>query len=157
MSATVQNFNKQILDNLEAVEDQAKSLKSSVQLAFIRNMIVNKIDLSKSVPREQWGEFFDQFSDSNRGRDISIESISSELGDKELIQKNAPLTATMIYDRPGKGDELVIEVGKNEKTYGHIIYSLTEVLTGQNSNGEILAIWINDAAGKKTLVKLQAS
>jgi hypothetical protein len=125
--------------------------------------MANKIDLSKSVPREQWSEFFHQFSDGNRGRYISIESISSELGDEELIQ-NAPLMA-MIYvggasqneNRPGKGDDLVIEVGKDEKTYGHIIYSLTEVLTGQNSNGEMLAIWINDAAGTKTLVKLQAS
>jgi len=52
--------------------------------------MVSKIEVSKSLPRERWGEFFDQFSDGNRGRHISIESISSELGDEELIQ-NAPL------------------------------------------------------------------
>jgi hypothetical protein len=34
-------------------------------------------------------EFFDQFSDGNRGRHISIETLDSELGDEELIQ-NAP-------------------------------------------------------------------
>jgi hypothetical protein len=125
--------------------------------------MVSKIDISKSVPRERWGEFFDQFSNGNRGRRISIESISSELGDEELIQ-NAPLIA-MVYvggasqneNRPGKGDDLTIEVGKDETTYGHIIYSLTEVLTGQNSIGQIIAIWLGDAAETKTLIKLQAS
>ena len=116
---------------------------------------MNKIDLSKSVSHERWGEFFDQFSDGNRGRHISIESIGSELGDEELIQ-NAPLMA-IIYDRPGKGDDLVIEVGKDQVTYAHTIDSPTEVLTGQNSNGQIIAIWISDAVGTKTLIRLQAN
>jgi hypothetical protein len=31
-----------------------------------------------------------------------------------------------------------------------------EVLTGKDSNGLMLADWISDAAGTKTLVKLQA-
>jgi Family of unknown function (DUF5335) len=115
---------------------------------------MSKIDISKSVPREQWGEFFAQFSDGNRGRHISIEMIGSELGDAELIQ-NAPLMA-MIYDRPGKGDDLVIEVGQDEVTYAHTIDSPTEVLTGQNSDGLMMAIQIADVAGTKTLVKLQA-
>lgn len=117
--------------------------------------MVSKIDISKSVPRERWGEFFDQFSDGNRGRHISIEIIDSELGDEELIQ-NATLMA-IIYDRPGKGNDLVIEVGEHEVSYAHTIDSPTEVLTGQNSNGQIIAIWITDAQERKTLIQLQAS
>ncbi len=115
--------------------------------------MVNKIDLSKSVPRDRWGEFFDQFSNGNRGRPMAIESISPELGDNELIQ-HAPLLA-IVYDRPGKGNDLVIEVGKAEVTYGHTIDAPTEVLTEQNSTGQTIAIWISDAAGAKTLIKLQ--
>jgi len=117
--------------------------------------MISKIDISKSVSRERWGEFFDQFTDGNRGRHISIEIIGSELGEAELIQ-NAPLMA-MVYDRPGKGDDLVIEVGQEQVTYAHTVDSPTEVLTGQNSNGQIVAIQIADAAGAKTLIKLQAS
>ncbi len=113
----------------------------------------NKIELTKSVPQESWGEFFDQFSDGNRGRHISIEIISPEFGDEELIQ-NAPLMA-MVYDRPGKGNDLVIETGKDEVTYAHTVDSPTEVLTGQSESGRMLAVWISDAAGTKTLVKLQ--
>ncbi|MEO8893054.1 MAG: DUF5335 family protein [Coleofasciculaceae cyanobacterium] len=116
--------------------------------------MVNKIELNKSLPREQWGEFFDQFSNGNRGRHISIEIISSDLGDEMLIQ-NAPLLA-IVYDRPGKGDDLVIEVGKDEVTYAHTIDAPTEVSTGQNANGQMIALWISDAAGTKTLIQLQA-
>ena len=38
-----------------------------------RNYMLNKIEITKTVPQERWGEFFDQFSDGNRGRYISIE------------------------------------------------------------------------------------
>jgi Family of unknown function (DUF5335) len=117
--------------------------------------MTNKIEINKSVPRERWGEFFDQFTDGNRGRHIAIEIIDSELGDAELI-KNAPLHA-MVYDRPGKGDDLVIEVGKDEVTYAHTIDSPAEVLTGQNSNGVVIALRISNAAGTQTLIQLQAS
>ena len=125
--------------------------------------MVSKIDINKSVPRERWGEFFDLFSSGNRGRHISIEIIDSELGDAELIQ-DAPLMA-MVYvgeasqneNRPGKGDDLVIEVGRDEVTYAHTIDSPTEVLTGQNSNGVMIAVRISDAAGTKTLIQLQAN
>jgi hypothetical protein len=122
---------------------------------FTRSFMTNKIEISKSLPRKRWGEFFDQFSDGNRGRHISLEIISSEVGDAELI-KDAPLMA-IIYDRPGKGDDLVIEVGRDEVTYAHTIASPTEILTGQNSNGKMMAIWISDFAGTKTLIELQDS
>ena len=61
----------------------------------------------------------------------------------------------MVYDRPGKGNDLVIEVGKDEVIYAHTVDAPTEVLTGQSESGRMLAVWINDAAGTKTLVKLQ--
>lgn len=98
----------------------------------------NKIEFSKSLLHEQWGEFFDQFSNGNQGRHISIEIISSELGDEELIQ-NAPLMA-IVYNRPVKGNDLVIEVGKTEVIYAHTIDAPTEVSTGQLSSGQIVAL-----------------
>lgn len=115
--------------------------------------MMNKIDLSQSVSGEQWGEFFDRFSTNNLGRRISMETIDEELGDYKLIS-NAPLLA-MIYDRPNKGDNLAIEVGKEQMTYGHTIDSPVEVSTGQNTNGEIIVMCIIDNTGKKTLIKLQ--
>jgi hypothetical protein len=112
--------------------------------------MTNTIAISKSIPQEQWSKFFDQFSSDHLGRHIEIEIIDSKLGDEELI-KNAPLLA-IIYDRVGKGDNLAIEVGKDEMTYGHTIDSPKEV-----SNGEIVVIQIEDATGRKTLIKLEAA
>ena len=68
----------------------------------------------------------------------------------------APLMA-MVYDRPGKGNDLVIEVGKTQVTYAHTIDSPTEISTGQNTLGQIVMICISEASGTKTLVKLQAN
>jgi hypothetical protein len=48
-------------------------------------------------------------------------------------------------------------VGKDEVTYAHTIEAPTEVLTGQSSTGQMIALWINDVAGTKTLIKLQAN
>ncbi len=118
-------------------------------------IMMNKIDLSKSIPTYKWSEFFEHFTSDNRGRYISIEIIDEEIGNQELI-KNAPLLA-MIYDRPDKGDNLAIEVGKEQMTYGHTIDSPTEVSTGQNADGEILAMSIIEASGRKTLIKLEAT
>jgi hypothetical protein len=42
----------------------------------------SRIELNKSVPNDRWGEFFDQFSDGNRGRHVSIELIGAEVGDE---------------------------------------------------------------------------
>ena len=116
--------------------------------------MTNKIELTKSLPRERWGEFFDQFSNGNRGRHLAIEVINAELGDEELIQ-DAPLMA-IIYDRPGKGDDLVIEIGKDQVTYAHTVDAPTEIFTGQTATGEIVAISIYDAAKTKTLITLQS-
>jgi Family of unknown function (DUF5335) len=114
---------------------------------------MNKIDINKSIPEERWLEFFDQFSDSNRGRHILIEILGGELGDLELIQ-NAPLMA-IVYDPPKKGNKLTIETGKNEVSYAHTVDSPTEVLTGQDANGVMLAVQIREATGIPTLIKLQ--
>lgn len=115
----------------------------------------NTIDLSESIPSKQWGEFFDQFSINNSGRNISIEIINPELGNEELV-KDSPLLA-MIYDRPGKGDNLAIEVGRKEVTYAHNVEAPTSVSTGQNNQGDTIAISITDPTGTQTLVKLQTS
>ena len=115
---------------------------------------MNAIDINKSVPRDQWSEFFDLFSNGNRGRRISIEMITSDLGNENLIQ-NAPLRA-LIYDRPDKGNNLAIEVGTNEVTYSHTVDAPTEVWTGQSASGVMMALQIADTAGTKTLIQLQA-
>jgi Family of unknown function (DUF5335) len=117
--------------------------------------MTTKTELTKSVPQARWSEFFDMFTNGNRGRHISIESIDPKLGNLQLIE-DAPLLS-IIYDRPDKGDDLMIELGENEVFYAHTVDSPTAVLTGQNSIGEMVAVWISNAVGIKTIIKLQVS
>jgi hypothetical protein len=51
----------------------------------------------------------------------------------------------------------MIELGQDEVFYAHTVDAPVEILTGQNSIGEMVAVWISDAAGIKTIIKLQPS
>ena len=108
---------------------------------------------SPLIPSEQWGVFFDQFSTTHRGRSISIEVIDPVNGDQEVVHK-APLLV-VIYDRPGKGNNIMIEVGQDEVAYAHTIAAPAEVLTRQNSEGVLTALLITDGVGTKTLLQFQ--
>ncbi len=99
------------------------------------------------------GRIFDTFSDGNRGRLITIELLDSEAGDQELI-KDAPLWA-IVYDPLGKGNDLVIETGQNTVSYAHTVDAPTEVWTGQDENGLILALKVLDEKTGQTIVQLQ--
>ncbi|MEG4799341.1 hypothetical protein QUB63_00895 [Microcoleus sp. ARI1-B5] len=52
---------------------------------------------------------------------------------------------------------MVIEVGKDEVNYARTIDSPTVVLTGQNSNGVMIAVRISYAVGTQTSIALQAN
>jgi len=108
---------------------------------------------SPLIPSEKWGVFFDEFSTNHRGRSISIEVIDAESGDQEVVH-NAPLLA-VIYDRPGKGDNVMIEVGQDEVVYAHTIAGPAEVLTRHNPEGVLTAVLIADGVGAKTLLQFQ--
>ena len=98
------------------------------------------IDINKQIPQENWLEFFDTFTDGNRGRHIKIELLDPELGDEELI-KDAPLFS-INYDPVDKGNDIMIETGGEAPTYAHTIDVPTEVWTGQDANGVVLALRI---------------
>ena len=117
--------------------------------------MTSAIEINKSIAKDRWVEFCDQFADGNRGRRISIEVIGSELGNEELIH-NAELMA-MVCDPVGKGERLTIETGKDEVNYAHTIESPVEILTGQDANGIVQAVRITDVGGVQTLIKFPAN
>lgn len=115
--------------------------------------MTDTIEINKQIPQERWVEFFDMFSNGNRGRQIAIDVIDQESGDLELI-KDAPLWA-IVCDPVGKGDDLVIETGRQQVSYAHTVDAPTEVWTGQNDSGVVLAIRVTDAQGTQTIVTLK--
>ncbi len=101
---------------------------------------MTSIDINKQISQESWVEFFDTFTDGNRGRHIKIEMLDPELGDEELI-KDAPLFS-ISYDPVNKGNDIMIETGGEAPSYAHTIDAPTEVWTGQDANGVVLALRI---------------
>lgn len=114
--------------------------------------MTNKIEINKRVPQDRWVEFFDMFSNSNRGRQIAIEVLDSEVGDEPLI-RDAQLMS-IVYDPAHKGNDLVIETGQHQVSYAHTIAAPAEIWTGQDENGVVLAVAVKDSQGAQTLVSL---
>lgn len=112
--------------------------------------MVNQAVGKTLVPRDQWRTFFDQLSMAHRGQLLTIQIIRPAFRDQDLI-RNVPLLA-IIYDRPGKGDNVMIEMGHDQVTYAHTIHTPTEVATEQNIH---LMMWIVDATGTKTAIEIQ--
>jgi hypothetical protein len=48
--------------------------------------MISNIETNKSLSHERWGEFFDQFSNSNRGRHILIEVMPRLVLLKQLMK-----------------------------------------------------------------------
>lgn len=114
-------------------------------------MTLDSIEINKQIPQVDWLDYFDSFTDGNQGRHVTIEALDQEFGDQELI-RNAPLWA-IVYDPVNKGNDLIIETGKDAVAYAHIIDAPTEVWSGQDENGVVLALRITDAQGNHTLLK----
>lgn len=114
-------------------------------------MTLETIEINKQILQADWLDYFDSFTDGNQGRHVTIEALDQELGDEELI-KDAPLWA-IAYDPVNKGNTLMIETGQNSVSYAHTIDAPTEVWSGQDENGVVLALRITDAQGNHTLMK----
>lgn len=107
---------------------------------------------NKQIPQERWLEFFDQFSDGNKGRQVQLEVISEDIGDQMPIEK-APLWS-LIYDPINKGNDLTIEIGRDQVAYAHTIQAPNAVWEAQDENGKVSALEIRAEDGSQTIVRL---
>lgn len=108
--------------------------------------------INKQIPVERWVEFFDTFTNGNKGRSIELKILDPELGDETPV-KDQPLWS-FVYDPVGKGNNLTIEIGLAEVAYGHTIDAPNEVWQEQDDNGQVIALQIKADAGTQTIVRL---
>jgi hypothetical protein len=108
---------------------------------------------TKAIERDRWVEFFDQLSDGNRGRIITLEVIDPEFGE-EILCHGQPLFS-VVYDPVAKGNVISIELGQEAVCYSHAVHEPKEVHSEQDGeSGRLLAIEIRSADGGQTLVEL---
>lgn len=107
---------------------------------------------NKQIPQDRWLEFFDQFSDGNKGREIKLEIIDREIGDQTPIE-SAPLWS-LIYDPVDKGNNLTIEIGRDTVSYAHAIHAPSDVWEKRDENGKAVALEILAEDGTQTVIRL---
>lgn len=105
--------------------------------------------MDKQIDRSEWPAFVDHFSVKNEKRLVTIEVLSSELGD-EFFAEGAPFLA-LDYD-PKKREALLISVGKSESPSTHIISEPKELWVEENEAGNDIALEVVSGAGR-TIVR----
>lgn len=107
---------------------------------------------NKQIHQERWLELFDQFSDGNKGRQVQLEVINEDIGDQMPIEK-APLSS-LIYDFVNKGNDLTIEIGRDQVAYAHTIQAPSAVWEAQDENGKVIALEIQAEDETQVVIRL---
>ncbi len=105
---------------------------------------------SKQISQSNWPDFCVTFSNGNKGRTVAIEVFGEEEGDLVVVD-SAPLLG-IAYDPLGKGNDLIVETGRDEVEYAHRIAAPTEVWEAQAEDGSVTALEIVDQNGTKTVI-----
>ena len=108
---------------------------------------------NKQINPERWEEFFDQFTNGNRGRLIKLEIVDPERGDQIPLQ-NAPLWS-LVYNSVNRDNDLTISTGGEEVTYAHTIHTPKTVWEALDQNGKVVALEIVDESKTQTILHLK--
>ena len=104
--------------------------------------------IRKQLQKEEWIDRLLTFSSGNRGRNASI--ITKE---NYLVHNMA--FRDIEYDPPGKGDSLIIAMGKEDEDFRHIVAHPEDIFTYQRSDGEISAMEIYDKKGNLCTINFE--
>jgi len=105
-----------------------------------------------AIDQSRWGEFLSLFTNGNAGRRVSIETIDAT-ADSPFVSK-APLLA-IDYDPVGKGNNVVISLGKDTITGSHVVAAPEQIWEVQDDNGKATGLEITGAGGAKTIIILE--
>jgi hypothetical protein len=98
------------------------------------------MDTKKQIKKEDWLDRLLTFSSGNRGRDASFQT------NGHYLVKNMSFM-DIEYDPPGKGDSLIIAMGKEDEDLRHTVAHPKDIFTYQKSDGEVSAMEIIDVKG----------
>lgn len=106
------------------------------------------------IERNDWKKFFDDFSQRNQSRLVSVE-ILDELGAQKEVKK-MPLSGIML-ENDRKNSSIVEIMFENRRTGGgnhltHFISNVQGVFPKQFNDGCDEALEIEDASGNKTVL-----
>jgi len=116
-------------------------------------MSSQQISSNQKISPDQWVEFFDQFTQDNRGRLIKLEIVNRERGDEILIE-NAPLWS-LVYAPVPEGNELLLTTEKDEVPPAYTILAPKIVWSAKDETGQVVALEIIDESNAQTILSLK--
>ena len=106
--------------------------------------------LRTQIKPERWSDFFVTFSNGNRGRSIVIKVDDPSLGIARL-DSGVPLMA-MGFDPAGKGDDIVVTIGRESIDWTHIVNAPLEIVELQDESGTVEELIVVDESNTTTRV-----
>ena len=109
------------------------------------------------IPQLVWEEFFEQFTEDNRGRPITLQILDQQLGSFNLLS-STPLHS-VIYEPPDHGNDLVVAVSRQlksrEVTFAHTIVYPQSMTIVTDDDGVILSCIVTDDDYAQTVIHFE--
>jgi len=146
------------------VQPALKFLINSVKKVGTNNAaIVSGLDLwlemteanmkTREIPRDEWKEFFDNFSRKHEGRGVTLEIFGPDIGDQ--VEERGLFLAGVTAEVADKGAKIEIMIGgKPDGHVTHIITEPTQVDLEKSEEGTSAALQIKSADGLTALLHL---
>ena len=109
--------------------------------------------INTQISQPEWIQFFETFSNGNRGRAVTIEVVGSEEGYEGPTRQGNLLAVD--YDPPDRGNHIIVTTGVQSVDYSHSIDAPVEVWRAQLDDGAIGSLEIIDDNGVKTILSLK--
>jgi osmotically-inducible protein OsmY len=107
--------------------------------------------MNEQISWGSWLPFFDQFSQDNQGRPVSIEVVGQEWG-ADLAAQTISLTAV---DFDPKLDAILLTVSRGEKTFTHTIKAPKTVWLAYADSGKAWALEVITKDNSQTILRFE--
>ncbi len=108
---------------------------------------------TRTIPADQWINFFDQFSRDHVGWNVSIQVLDDSAG-PEHIAENLPLQGISFDIRGTRPGAIQISAGGSDDHVNHVIDLPLHIHQADEPNGDI-DVRIEPARGPATLIHLR--
>ncbi|MGB3137063.1 MAG: DUF5335 family protein [Nodosilinea sp.] len=106
------------------------------------------------IPPAVWSEFFDQLTEENQGRLVTLKQLDDQLGDFEVLRR------TPLHSIDCDRHDLVVTVGRPqglaETTYAHRILSPQSVSIVTDEDGVVLSCTITNQDQAQNRISFQS-
>lgn len=113
-------------------------------------------EITREIPRREWSEFFNGFSQQHMGWLVTLELLDRELG-AQVVAENLPLRSISSDIKDGE-DIILVNVGATAADHAnHAVPNPTYIRLQLDDQGAHQALEIETASGATTLLRFRVT